>query len=114
MDIESKMSNLKNEEKKLARAYFKKVEENGDDLFEKDPSVVEKVVKLSPEKSLPVLIEGLNILETGRHEPCTVFATILKIGKKNRKITVKYLQDALTSQTAPNYYLTELVQKLEK
>ena len=113
MNVAKEMIGLKEEEKTLLRKFFEKVKEHGDDLFEADKLIVEKIVKIAPEKSLPVLIEGLNILETGRHEPCTVFATILKIGKKNRTVTSRHLQSALNSQTAPEYYLSELIKKVE-
>ncbi len=53
----------------------------------------------------------LNVLETGKHEPCTVYATILKIGKTDKKV-LNYLEEALRNKTAPEYYLKELITKL--
>ena len=53
----------------------------------------------------------LNVLETGKHESCTVYAIILKIGKENVKV-IDFLKEAVKSKTAPKYYLEELIQKL--
>ena len=65
-------------------------------------------------KIVPALIEALNILETGKHEPCTVYAIILKIGRKQPQKTLAFLQEAKKAEEAPKYYLDELIKKIEK
>lgn len=112
-DIQSKIVSLNKSEQKATLLLYDKIQESGDLLFEKEKSLVEEICTLAPDKILPALIEMLNILETGKHEACTVYAIILKIGRKNKK-TIHYLRDALTKNTAPKYYLEELIEKLTR
>ncbi|MEK6868529.1 MAG: hypothetical protein AABX98_06925, partial [Nanoarchaeota archaeon] len=89
------------------------IQEQGDLLFEQEADLVTNSCGISIDKILPALIDMLNILETGKHEACTVYAIILKIGRKNKN-TIHYLKDALKDNSAPKYYLEELIKKLSK
>lgn len=95
-------------------AFFEKTKLYGDQVFEKEKKLVEKVAKFNASKAMPALIEMLNVLETGMHEPCSVFAVILKIAKKNSGEVLKHLKSALQARQAPSYYLKELIWKVEK
>lgn len=110
-DISSKISSLTKNEQKTILSLYQKIQEHGDLLFEKNPTIVSNICVYPTQKILPSLIEMLNVLETGKHEACTVYALILKIGGGNKK-TITYLKDALTKNTAPKYYLKELIEKL--
>lgn len=114
MNIASQLTNLSASEKKLILELMKEVHIQGDDLFHSKSKIIEKILKIDAKKLLPVLIEALNIYETGRHEPCTVFALLLNKGKTDKEIILKYLRQALESNKAPTYYLNELIEKIER
>lgn len=114
MDIESTLSVLTSVEKRLTLKLMEKIHKYGDELFEKDENLINSVFKIKTEKILPVLVEALNILETGRHEPCTVYALILNKSKNDKEKVIEYLKNALKNKDAPDYYLTELLSKLKK
>ncbi len=115
MDIDKEIRDselLKNEVEKL-KELFKQIQTMGDELFDKKAELIKEVLKLETHKLLPVLIEGLNIYETGRHEPCTVYALILKKAKLDMKETLHLLIAALKDSAAPKYYLDELIKKID-
>lgn len=102
--------NLK--EKSIINELFKNIYLYGDELFKKDIKLVEKSLNIDTSKLVPALIEGLNIFETGRHEACTVYALILKKAKIDGISTILFLEDAIKQNKAPNYYLSELIKKI--
>ncbi|MEK6920346.1 MAG: hypothetical protein AABX82_00570, partial [Nanoarchaeota archaeon] len=112
-NIPSKIRSLATNEQKVILLLYKKIQEQGDLLFEQEADLVTNSCGISIDKILPALIDMLNILETGKHEACTVYAIILKIGRKNKN-TIHYLKDALKDNSAPKYYLEELIKKLSK
>jgi len=100
----------KNNIKKL----FINIKLRGDKLFKQDKKLIKSILLIDINITIPILIKMLNILETGKHEPCTVFALILKKGKQDPEKAIKYLQRALRNDLAPKYYVKELIKKLEK
>jgi hypothetical protein len=114
MNIESKLGSLTLVEKRLVQKLMEKVHKYGDELFEKDKNLIGSALKIKTEKILPVLIESLNILETGRHEPCTVYALILNKSKSDKEKVIEYLKNASKNKDAPDYYLSELLSKIKK
>lgn len=114
MNIQLLLNPLTQVEKKLVIKLIQKIEKYGDELFEKDKKLISSVLKIKTGKILPVLVEALNILETGRHEPCTVYALILNKSKSDKENVIDYLKNALKNKDAPDYYLAELLFKLEK
>jgi len=113
MNVESRLGLLTLAEKRLIQKLIEKIHKYGDELFEKDKNLITTVLKIKTEKILPVLIEALNILETGRHEPCTVYALILNKAKNDKENVVKHIRNALKDKSAPDYYLTELLSKIK-
>lgn len=112
-NIKSKIAHLTNNEQKIILLLYKNIQRQGDLLFKKEPELVKDICSLATNKTLPILIDMLNFLETGKHEACTVYAIILKIGRKNSE-TINYLKDALKNNSAPKYYLKELIEKLSQ
>jgi hypothetical protein len=108
------LNNFSLAEKAIINDLIHKLESRGDYLFKEDLHLVEKIINLNQNKILPILIELLNIKNRGNHEPCTIFALILKIGKKNKTLTIKLLETALQKDLAPKFYLRELLRKLKK
>jgi len=93
---------------------YSEIQDNGDNLFAINKKLVSKFVLIDYNLTILFLINLLNIYETGKHEPCTVFGLILKIAKQNPKQTLNYLNIALSNKEAPEYYLTELIKKITK
>ena len=83
----------------------------GDKIFQEEKELADEICQLKARDIIPSLIEMLNILETGKHEACTVYAIILKIGKKDKNV-ITYLEEAIKNKSAPRYYLEELLGKL--
>lgn len=108
-----KIPNLKDKKQEDVIMLYDKIILYWDTIFEKEKELIERISNIDFNKTIPPLIEMLNIFETGKHEPCTVYAIILKIGKINKKV-VNYLKEAVKNKTAPKYYLEELIKKLAK
>lgn len=90
------------------------VMKRGDEIFQ-DSSllrIVDALVEHRPNVVLPVLIEGLNVAETGKHEACSLYAIIMKIGRRHPSTTLAHLTEALERNYAPHYYLVELIAKI--
>lgn len=85
----------------------------GDAIF-KNEKLIRVVLKFPYEITVPVFIQMLNVQETGKHEPCTFFALLLKIAKKNRALVRQETKKAITHESAPHYYLHDLERKLVK
>jgi hypothetical protein len=104
--------------KKLSQAQVKKIGDSlqdillaGDDIF-KNKAFVSNVLKFPPKILIPVLIQMLNVQETGKHENCTFFAFLLKFSKNNKMIVVEEVHKAIKLKMAPYYYLEDLERKL--
>lgn len=106
------IENLSEDKRLLINKFIDNVKELGDEIFEENINLVNSIVGLKIEEILPILIELLNIPETGKHEQCTIYALILKLGKKEKEKTLTYIKNALENKEAPPYYLNELIKKL--
>lgn len=112
-DVKSAAQFLPKKDQKTFLTLYKQILIHGDELFERQKSFIARISNFDVAQAIPPLIEMLNVLETGKHEPCTVFGIILKISKKNKKLASKYLKEAVRQNRAPKYYLRELLQKLQ-
>jgi hypothetical protein len=92
---------------------LKQIEKNGDKVF-KDTSLVKKLLAFNPKILVPILIQMLNFQETGKHEPCTFFAFLLKVIKKDKELVLREVNKSLKAKTAPYYYLEDLKNKINK
>ncbi|MBI1301217.1 MAG: hypothetical protein GC137_06095 [Alphaproteobacteria bacterium] len=86
---------------------------HGDGVFEHMPSAVHNIEAIPIADALPALGEMLYVRDTGRHEACTAFAMILKLGRKDRATVMGYLTETLDAQTVPQYYANQLMAKIE-
>lgn len=109
-NLQSLISNLDKNQQKIIILLYEKILLYGDEIFGKEDELIQKICNFDVEIITPSLIEMLNVLETGKHEPCTVYAILLKVGRKNN--IIEYLKEAVKNKTAPKYYLEELIQKL--
>lgn len=112
MDIFEKITTLNQNEKNVVLQLIENIQKKGDVIFVESKDLVDTILKLPTEKVMPALINALNIYETGKHESCTVYAIILKMGKNDKANTLSFLQIALKQNDAPKYYLEELIEKL--
>lgn len=111
-DFTPLISNLDKNQQKIITLLYDKILLYGDELFEKENDLIQKVCNFDVDIIAPPLIIMLNVLETGKHESCTVYAILLKLGRKNN--IIDYLKEAVKNKTAPKYYLEELIEKLSK
>lgn len=102
----------KNQQKTVS-TFYENVLQYGDEIFERETELIQLICNFDLNKLVPILIEMLNVLETGKHEACTIYAIILKIGKRDKRV-IDYLKEAIKNQTAPKYYLEELINKLSQ
>ncbi len=112
MNVQSKIKNLSKEEQKTITDLIEEIKRIGDCVFEKRKELINKILSLNLDEAVPPLIEALNIYEAGKHEPCTIYAIILKFGKKNPAKTIELLKNSIKNDEAPRYYLNELINKL--
>lgn len=110
-EINKKIKSFIKNEQKIFQSFYKKILLYGDEIFKNDKQLVNKICNFDVAIIIPPLIELLNVSESGKHEACTIFAIILKIGKKNSAV-VSYLKEAGQNKSAPQYYLKELINKL--
>ncbi|MCX6757604.1 MAG: hypothetical protein NTZ44_01850 [Candidatus Nomurabacteria bacterium] len=118
--VDQKSINIKNYLDKLSKKEaielkksVEKIKNVGDTIFS-DEVFVSKVLEFPKEILVPILIQMLNVKETGKHENCTFFAFLLKIGKKNNKLVLEETRQAIKLKSAPYYYLEDLEKKLLK
>ena len=114
LDLEKLTANFNEDEKNTVRQFVSFLKNEGDELFYTKPFILAKVMEMNVSKIIPVLISLLNIPETGKHEQCTVFAIILKFSKKHSQEVLKHISHAALKETAPSYYLEELIDKIKK
>ena len=98
----------------LLREVHAGIVEFGDELFAQRPDLIEAVMALPPATTLPALGELLHVRDTGRHEACTAFALILRMGKTHRLPTTEYLWKAREAEAIPAYYADQLLAKIAR
>lgn len=113
INIEIYLGKLSKKEKSSLQTKLNKIIRKGDEIFS-DKIFVKEFLKYNPEILVPLLIRMLNIQETGKHEPCTFFALLLKEAKNNKKLVLYEVKKAINLKSAPHYYLSDLKKKLIK
>ena len=113
IDIKFYLEKLPQPEVKKLKVAIQKIERIGDKIFD-DAKFVSELLKFSPKILVPILIQMLNVQETGKHENCTFFALLLKIAKKNKRQVLEEVRRAIELKSAPYYYLEDLDRKLSK
>ncbi len=114
VDIEPHLATLQDEQANTIRAFRDGILRHGDALFQKEEMLVQAVSHMPPQNILPALFEMLYIRDTGKHEPCTAFATILKVGKHHPEAVSYLLQRGLKTEALPSYFAQQLLGKIQK
>ncbi|MCB1531044.1 MAG: hypothetical protein H6853_04180 [Rhodospirillales bacterium] len=112
VDLEQHLSMLQDEQASILRKLYKEIIAYGDMLFREDKTLVNAVMRMPPPNVLPALCEMLYTPDVGKHEPCTAFAMILKMGRAYPKQTVDILKERLEQKGLPSYFAEQLISKI--
>ena len=112
MNIEATFLGLDTKSSNSLRVFMQAIQTIGDSIFTEHQELIQAVTALDPQVSIPTLIEALNIYDSGRHEACSIYAMILKIGKASPIEVQSFLLKALDEKQAPKYYVEEQLHKL--
>lgn len=105
------LNELDNQKARHLQHLLQMIQLQGDAFFTK-PQQIEEILSFPPSILVPILIRLLNVPETGKHEPCTYFGLLLKLSKQRRSLVMAEVQQAISLQVAPSYYLHDLKRKL--
>lgn len=112
VNLEHHFAVIQDEYAEILNKLYNAVVIHGDGIFEKEPDLIRKVTNIPPSTALPSLGEMLYVHDTGKHEACSVFAIILKIGRSNPELVTSFLQDSMIYDTIPSYYARQLIEKI--
>lgn len=112
--LENHTLRLPKEEAIIIHDLYNAIIQCGDEIFYKVPNLIENIVKMPLDHSLPALCEMLFVHDSGRHEACSVFAIIIKIGKLYPDFVISHLQKSLLNSRIPPYYATQLIEKITR
>ena len=87
IDIRVYLSKLSQSKAKQLRLVLRQISENGDESF-KDKALLKKLDHFESSILIPIFLRMLNIQETGKHQPCTYFALLLKMAKKDKALVL--------------------------
>lgn len=113
INIEKLLKQLAPAQAEALKQVLKRIEIEGDGFF-RDKLAVNNLLRIDHGILVSVLIRMLNFKETGKHEPCTFFALLLKIVKLDKKLVSREVNKALKFKIAPVYYLQDLKRKMLK
>jgi len=114
VDLEPYLKEIPKDSAVALKKLYEAIVEHGDGIFEQTPELVQEVLNLPLNNSLPVLGEMLYVHDSGMHEACTAFGVILKIGNKHPETVTNFLDSALKTQSIPSYYAQQLIAKIDK
>lgn len=112
VDLESVLDGLPEEKVDILRSFYGEVLKEGDSMFKKAPDLINQIVNMPLSQNLPALGEMLYVYDSGRHEACSVFAVILKIGKNYPEQVMSFLEDSIQNNSVPSYYAEQLIEKI--
>ncbi len=113
INIKPFLEKLPKPQVKKLQVALQKIERVGDKIFGERKFVSESLI-FPPKILVPILIQMLNVQETGKHGSCTFFALLLKLAKKNKPLVLAEVRRAIEIKSAPYYYLEDLERKLNK
>lgn len=102
-----------NEQKKI-KILIDKIANQGDHIFEDGVNPLDNLSDIDVKYIIIALISALNLPEHANHEPCTVVALLLKLAKENKKVVLEECQKSLEKNSAPAFYLNDIIKKLTK
>jgi hypothetical protein len=112
VDLAPHLRPMQDEHARLLSQLYEAVVAQGDGIFRTQLALVNAVTALPSAITLPALGEMLHVHDTGRHEACSVFAIILKVGKAQPDVVLNYLSNAREGGSIPAYYADQLTAKI--
>ncbi len=112
VDLAQLIKGLNTNDRDILNGFYEKVTLFGDEIFEKDSDIIDQVVAMNPTLSLPALTEMLYVYDSGKHEACSVFAVILKLGKQFPEFVIEHLSKAIQNDSVPTFYANQLIKKI--
>lgn len=97
----------------ILKNLYKAIIVHGDKIFKEEAKLIQSVMNISPQDSLPAIGEMLYIRDTGKHETCSSFALILKISHRHPKQALNYLYKAEKEAVIPSYFANQLMSKIQ-
>ncbi len=94
------------------QAFYDAIVLYGDEIYDKKPNLIQAVLRIPVVNSLPALVNMLYVHDSGMHEACSVFATILKLGKMHPEYVTAFLAKAIRDDVVPSYYAEQLIRKI--
>jgi len=110
---EALLFGLNPDEREAACRFGVLVKALGDRFFE-DPEASLVVSQMDNEKLADLCLLLLNLAETGRHEPCTSFAILLQLARRDKRMIEGKVEEAIRRGISPYYYLQDLQRKLAR
>lgn len=114
VDLEPYVTSLLTAQADALKKFYEAVTLHGDEVFQRVPNLIENIMRMPVEQTLPALSEMLYTHDTGKHEACSVFAVILKIGKMHPDRVVGFMKQAIESKSVPAYYAQQIISKIER
>jgi len=112
--INELIKKLSEDKQRTVLKFIEDVKTYGDEIFIKDKETIDNLLHFDATEIVPILINALNINESGKHEQCTIYALILKSAKRDKESALRLIRNALKNKVAQEYYLKELIKKIEK
>lgn len=114
VDLAPRLQGLLRGEEQSLRLFYDATLSHGDEIYKQKPDLIENIMRIPVSKALPALVEMLHVHDTGKHEACSVFATILKFGKMYPEYVTHYLNLSIRENVVPAYYAEQLINKIGK
>ena len=114
VDLNSRFQGLLKGQIEIFQKFYNAVIKDGDEVFAVEPNLINIICHMPISQSLPSLSEMLYVHDSGRHEACSIFAVMLKIGKMHPEAVIRFLEKAIIDQSIPEYYASQLLKKIER
>jgi len=112
LDIDKIAKELPSSQRGKVHNLIDKIKRQGDRIFEDRINPLDNLSDVDIKYLITALISALNLPEHANHESCTAAALLLKLSKDNKKIVLWECQKALKENSAPAFYLTDIINKL--
>jgi len=112
VDLAPFLKDLEPHEVNTLTEFFQNIKTIGDEIFDKRPDLIDAISSLNPQRILPALSNMLHVHDSGKHEACTVFAVMLRMGKRFPDLVQDFLRQAVEQENIPSYYAEQLSHKI--
>lgn len=114
VNIDKLLQELQPKQRAEIQSLISKIADQGDHIFESKVNPLDDLSDIDVKYVARALISALNLPEHANHEPCTAVALLLKLAKDNKQVVLQECQKALAENSAPVFYLDDIINKLRK